>query len=87
MTIHILLAYFSILTYFPSRRHWDKLLDPLHGGEIINQPDGYGWENARDLDKSLTNFNADSYGWYATENFWAIICHKENTGYDPPDDE
>lgn len=62
-------------------RHWDWFLGSLHYGEIIDQPNGYGWANARALDKTLAKYNADSYGWYATENFWAIICNKD-TGYE-----
>ena len=45
---------------------------------MINQDNGYGWKNARALDKDLAKYNADSYGWYATETFWAIICSTPN---------
>lgn len=48
---------------------------------MIDQANGYGWENARALDKKLAKYNADSYGRYATELFWAIICKKKG-GYD-----
>lgn len=50
---------------------------------MIDQPNGYGWEGARALDKGLAKYNADSYGWYATELFWAIICVKDG-GYNAP---
>ncbi|KAK2756849.1 hypothetical protein FQN53_008549, partial [Emmonsiellopsis sp. PD_33] len=56
--------------------HWDWFLGSLHHGQIIDQPNGYGWENARNLDKNLAKYNADSYGWYATENLWASLCGK-----------
>lgn len=52
---------------------------------MIDQPNGYGWEGARALDKNLAKYNADSYGWYATELFWAIICSKDG-GYDAPEE-
>ncbi|KAJ2997955.1 hypothetical protein NUW58_g482 [Xylaria curta] len=64
--------------------HWDWFLGSLHNGEIIDQENGYGWENARDLDKTLAKYNADSYGWYATELFWAISCGAPN-GYEGMD--
>ncbi|MCJ1277988.1 hypothetical protein MMC21_005802 [Puttea exsequens] len=63
--------------------HWDWFLGSIHNGEIIDQPNGYGWEGARALDKSLAVYNADSYGWYATENFWTIICSHAG-GYNAP---
>ena len=50
---------------------------------MIDQPGGYGWEGARALNKDLAKYNADSYGWYATETFWAIICGEPN-GYNAP---
>lgn len=50
---------------------------------MIDQPGGYGWEGARALNKDLAKYNADSYGWYATETFWAIICEEPN-GYNAP---
>ncbi|KAK2796565.1 hypothetical protein FQN50_009510 [Emmonsiellopsis sp. PD_5] len=61
--------------------HWDWFLGSLHHGKITDQPKGYGWENARNLNKNLAKYNADSYGWYATENFWATLCAEPN-GYD-----
>ncbi|KAI0400451.1 hypothetical protein F4802DRAFT_482233 [Xylaria palmicola] len=61
--------------------HWDWFLGSIHQGEIIDQMNGYGWENARALDKGLAIYNADSYGWYATELLWAIICEKD-MGYE-----
>ena len=67
-------------------RHWDWFLKDIHKGEIIDQPGGYGWEGARALDKSLAIFNADSYGWFATEYLWTIICSRDG-GYDPPNDD
>lgn len=48
-----------------------------------DQPNGYGWEDARALDKNLALYNADSYGWYATELFWAVICGADG-GYNAP---
>ncbi len=36
------------------------------GGEIIDQPNGYGPVNVRTLDKSLALKNADSYAYFAS---------------------
>lgn len=85
--ISTFLSFLSISSLVPpplflsSCRHWDWFLESVHQGEIIDQPNGYGWEGARELDKTLAKYNADSYGWYATEFFWAVICGKA-TGYD-----
>lgn len=71
------------LTSFSFLRHWDWFLGSIHGGAVIDQPGGYGWEGARALNKDLAKYNADSYGWYATETFWAILCGAP-TGYNAP---
>lgn len=63
--------------------HWDWFLDDIHHGEIIDQVRGYGWEDARDLDKSKALYNADSYAWYATELFWSVPC--DRPGYEAGD--
>ncbi|MCJ1425510.1 hypothetical protein MMC29_003410 [Sticta canariensis] len=49
--------------------------------QVIDQDNGRGWQNARALDKNVAKYNADSYGWHATELFWAVICAKDG-GYD-----
>ncbi|KAG8528663.1 uncharacterized protein KY384_006350 [Bacidia gigantensis] len=61
--------------------HWDWFLGSIHNGEVIDQPNGYGWKQARALNKNLALFNADSYGWYATEFFWSVICEKERGSF------
>ena len=37
----------------------------------------YGVFKARHMDKDKATNNADSYSWFATENLWTILCHKE----------
>ena len=64
--------------------HWDWFVHAIHHGKVIDQPGGYGWRGARALDKSLAKYNADSYGWFATEAFWAGLCNQSG-GYDDPD--
>ncbi|KAI1179715.1 hypothetical protein F4777DRAFT_574541 [Nemania sp. FL0916] len=64
---------------------WDWFLHRILHGQIRDQNSGYGWKDARALEKRMAIYNADSYCWYATELFWAIICRKK-TGYDPVND-
>ncbi|TKA22033.1 hypothetical protein B0A50_08415 [Salinomyces thailandicus] len=63
--------------------HWDWFLGSIHNGAVIDQSGGYGWEGARALDKSLAVYNADSYGWFATELLWATLCAVDG-GYNDP---
>jgi len=63
--------------------HWDWFLTSITNGEVEDQEDGYGWEAARALDKSLAIYNADSYAWYATELLWATLCNVPG-GYNAP---
>lgn len=37
----------------------------------------YGVYDSRHMDKDEATNNADSYSWFATENLWTILCHKE----------
>lgn len=43
-------------------------------------------EGARALDGNLVVFDADSYAWVATENFWALVCRSPR-GFNDPDAE
>ncbi|KAI9880630.1 MAG: hypothetical protein M1830_001981 [Pleopsidium flavum] len=56
--------------------HWNKLAQDIVGGEVIDQPNGYGPVNTRTLDKSLALKNADNYAYFASEVFWSVICEK-----------
>ena len=45
------------------------------GGEVIDQPNGYGPVNARSLDKSLALKNADSYAYFAMVSQYQYLVH------------
>ena len=63
--------------------HWRKLVAPPLKTNTIDTK--YGIFDVRGMDKSKATLNADSYSWYATENFFTGICAK--SFQDPLEDD
>ncbi|KAF2239302.1 hypothetical protein EV356DRAFT_169743 [Viridothelium virens] len=59
--------------------HWKNLVAPPLGKETSDE--AYRPNGVRNLTKKKAKRNADSYAWFATEDFWTAVCQ---TNYQDP---
>jgi hypothetical protein len=72
--------------------HWDKLLYDIVEGpfgipgiEDVEAPSGaYDCWAVRQLDRSQSQRNADSYAWLATEVWWTQTCFGTHGPFQEP---
>ncbi|KAL9095585.1 MAG: hypothetical protein Q9165_002017 [Trypethelium subeluteriae] len=65
--------------------HWRKLVAPPLSKATVDY--AYGPDALRRLPKENATLNADSYSWFATENFWTAICQTDYQDPLPSDDD